>query len=104
MAVHHWNKFTSLVLFLDEFLFDAAARKQQITTKCKYYKIKYRLISKSLNIIVIRSNFIQYTAEKYTHWSCELIATCREEYSKEFIGERDVGQNSISVLPKLNSS
>ena len=31
--------FTSLVFFLDEFLCDVGARKQQITMKCRYYKV-----------------------------------------------------------------
>ena len=42
VAVHH--KFTSPVFFLDEFLCNVAARKQQITTKCRYYSIVHHTV------------------------------------------------------------
>ena len=47
VAVHH--KFTSLLFYLDEFLGDVAARKQRITTKCRYHSIN-RLNSYQIKI------------------------------------------------------
>ena len=59
------NKFTSLLFFMNDFLGDVIARKQQITTKCRYHCISssakaYILIKLKFNILCTVGKIISF--------------------------------------------